>query len=190
MSIDPAPPSGPPRRPLILPLLALALLMGVGAFLLVGRRPSATGPTAPPLAQAQPPPAAVAPAPNRIVVAPPAAKAKTPPLIPGNPFTDERFAAISCQIVIAAIGLKHSPDWEANVVAYMDQELEKAGFTPAQYNAYALALHQHPDRAKAVADDIMRRVEKKIGYHVSMDTLPVFKFDPEALKKVQQKLEH
>lgn len=111
-----------------------------------------------------------------------------PPLVPGNPLTDERFAAISARIVIASVGLKKEKDWESLVVEYMDQELAKERLTADQYNEYAQALYANPDRGRAMAENIMRRVEEKLGTRVDMKALPMFGMDPAELEKLQQKL--
>jgi len=71
----------------------------------------------------------------------------------------------------------------------MQKTLDKAGLSVEEYNKYARALYDNPDRGRAVAENIMMRVEKKIGYRVSMDKLPMFKFDEKTVKELQKKLE-
>jgi hypothetical protein len=111
-----------------------------------------------------------------------------PPLIPGSPLTDNRFAAISARIVIASVGLKQDSNWEMLVTEYMAQELAKEKLTSDQYNAYAQALYANPDRARAVGENIMRRVEQKLGTRVDAKALPMFGVDPEEIEKLKQKL--
>ncbi len=111
-----------------------------------------------------------------------------PPLVPGNPLTDEQFAAISARIVIASVGLKHEQDWEKLVLDYMAQELAREKITADQYNEYAQALYANPDRGRAMAENIMRRVEQKLGTRVDVKVLPTFGLDPAEMKKLQQKL--
>jgi hypothetical protein len=115
--------------------------------------------------------------------------AAVPELVPGSKLDDDHFAQISAEVVIAAMGLKRDKDWETNVLLYMQKTLDKAGLSVEEYNKYARALYDNPDRGRAVAENIMMRVEKKIGYRVSMDKLPMFKFDEKTVKELQKKLE-
>lgn len=112
-----------------------------------------------------------------------------PALIPGGPLTDERFAAISARIVIAAIGLQKGKDWEVNTMAYMAQVFDQEKITEKDYRDYAEALNKQPDRARAVAESIMDKAEKKLGYRVTMKTLPVFKVDEQAVKDLERKVD-
>jgi hypothetical protein len=194
MSTEPAPASTPARRRPILPVIALVVALVVVAIVAMQRLSAPPPPAKPRPLDAQPqtagaptPPATeAAKAPVTPSKPSPEPKAPLPPLIAGNPLTDDRFAAISCSIVIAALGLKQDAEWEANVMAYMARELKKAEITPTQYNDYALALHQNPERGGAVGENIMRRVEKKIGHRVTMEALPMFKFDQETIKKMEE----
>jgi hypothetical protein len=120
--------------------------------------------------------------------APPARPGPLPALIPGSPLNDEKFAQLSALVVIAAMGLKQDKDWETNVAAYMQQELKKQGISIEDYTAYAKALYDKPDRGRAVAENIQMRAQKKLGYRVSLNKLPMFKFDQGTLNKMQQKL--
>jgi len=201
MSADPPTSGNPPRSRLALSLTLIALAVALVGFVVL-RRPSAPagpGDTAAALEQhdtssaATPPPLGGVPGPEEATPATAPASADKPspaPLVAGNPLTDDRFAEISTGIVIAAIGLKQNADWAANVEAYMAQQLDKAGVTQAQYNEYAQALHEHPERGQAVAENIMRRVQKKVGYHIGIEKLPMFKFDERAIKAMQEKLKH
>ena len=112
-----------------------------------------------------------------------------PPLIPGSPLTDEKFAAISAKIVIAAIGLKKDKHWEINTLLYMSKVLDQAGVNEKDFKDYAQALGRNPDRGRAVAQNIVNKAEKKLGYRISMDKLPMFKFDSARVKKIEKELQ-
>lgn len=190
------------RRPL--PLLIVALSLVLVATVAIWSR--VTGPVAP--ASGPPvetvtgeapdgaPPKPAPPDPTAAKPAPPAEgqsgtrspKPVMPPLVPGNPLDDERFAAISARIVVASVGLQHEKDWETLVLDYMAQELAKEKISPDQYNEYAEALYANPDRGRAMAENIMRRVEKKLGTRVDLKVLPKFGLDPADLEKLQQRL--
>ena len=116
---------------------------------------------------------------------PKTAEESLPPLIPGNPLTDPKFTDMSARIVIAAVGLKQGKDYELNLLAYMQKVLEEANITEEQYTEYAEALRQNQDRGRAVAEAIINKVEKKIGYRVTVEKLPMFKMDPEQVKKIE-----
>jgi hypothetical protein len=199
MATDPTPDSGSRRHAPIVPIIIFAVV-AVVAIVWVMRGSSAhRAPALPPPTVAQTTaPAPLTATPNvpanakPLAAEKPVANSKEPlaPLIPGSPLTDNRFAAISCDIVIAARGIKQDKEWETNMVLYMDKVLKKAGITTEQYNAYALALQKNPDRGRAVVDNIMMRVEKKIGIRMTTDQLPMFRFDKEAVNQLQQKLKH
>ena len=74
------------------------------------------------------------------------------------------------------------------VLEYMDQTLQKEGVTPDQFKEYAEALYRNPDRGRAVAENIMMRVHKKLGTRVDMKTLPFMKFDEATIRKLEEKL--
>ena len=112
-----------------------------------------------------------------------------PPLIPGSPLTDEKFAAISAKIVIAAMGLKQDKNWEVNTLLYMSKVLDEAGIDESQFRDYAQALGRYPDRARAVAANIVGKAEKKLGYRISMDKMPMFNLSPERVKKIDKELQ-
>jgi hypothetical protein len=112
-----------------------------------------------------------------------------PVLVAGSPFDDDSFAQVSAEVVIAALGLKQDKDWQANVLAYMGQVLDKRGLTVEQYNSYAKALYDNPDRGRAVAENIQQRVAKKLGHRADLKALPMFKFDKSAVNDLQKKLE-
>ncbi|MEN6641339.1 MAG: hypothetical protein ABFE08_02720 [Armatimonadia bacterium] len=116
---------------------------------------------------------------------PKTAEESLPPLLPGNPLTDPKFTDISAKIVVAAIGLKQGKDYELNLLAYMEKALNEAKITEEQYTAYAEALRKNQDRGRAVAEAIINKVEKKIGYRVTVEKLPMFKMDPEQVKKIE-----
>lgn len=119
----------------------------------------------------------------------PETKQPLPPLIHGNPLTDERFASISAKIVIAALGLKRDKDWEVNTLLYMAKVLDAEGLSESDFTDYAQALNRNPDRGRAVAQRIMDKVEKKVGYRVTMETLPAFKINRERMRKVEKQLQ-
>lgn len=119
---------------------------------------------------------------------PKTAEESLPVLVPGNPLTDPKFTDMSAQIVIAALGLKQDADYEANLVAYMEKVLTEANISEEQYTEYAQALHNVPDRGRAVAEGIIMKVERKVGYQISVEKLPMFKMDPEQVKKLEGSL--
>ena len=180
-----------PRRPLVVLGVTLAVVAVVAAGLILSRphRTDTNSVASMPGAPAS----QVAPAPS-----PPAASPETtkkdrkhsvPELVPGSPLDDDKFAQISAEIVIAAMGLKKDKQWENNLLLYMQKVVSKHGLTVEQYNTYARALYDHPDRGRAVAENIMTRVEKKIGTRVSLDKLPLFRFDEKTIKQLQKRLE-
>jgi hypothetical protein len=185
-------PSGKPNRVYVVLALALALVVVVAGVVIVRNR--AARPERAALAHTNSPAPAAAkpietPAPPEVVVKPKTDGNKPlPELVPGSPLDDDQFAQVSAQIVIGAMGLKRDADWETNVLLYMQQTLKKSGVSVEQYSEYASALHGQPDRARAVAENIMMRVEKKVGYRVSMDKLPMFKFDDKTIKQLEKKL--
>ena len=174
----------------VIGLLALA----VGGWMVHRHAGTATTPPG----QANPSPVtATAPPAKANAAAPPAEPAATapvkpqeplPPLVPGNPLTDERFAQMSSKIVIAALGLKQDADWEVNVVAYMAKVLKQEGITEEQYRQYAEALNENADRGRAVAENIVRKTEKKLGHNINMDKLPMLKFDKQNIQKLEKRL--
>lgn len=113
------------------------------------------------------------------------AEESLPPLIPGNPLTDPKFTDMSAKIVVAAVGLKQGKDYELNLLAYMQKVLEESNITEEQYTEYAEALHKNPDRGRAVAEAVINKVEKKIGYRITVEKLPMFKMDPAQVKKIE-----
>ncbi len=115
--------------------------------------------------------------------------APLPELVPGSPLNDELFAQISAEIVIAAVGLKQDQDWTLNVMAYMEKALKRHGISVEDYTAYARALYQYPDRGRAVAENIMQRVEKKLGYKVKVEALPLYKWDEQTINQLRRKLQ-
>lgn len=115
--------------------------------------------------------------------------APLPELVPGNPLNDELFAQISAEIVIAAVGLKQDQNWTLNVMAYMEKALKRHGISVEDYTAYAHALYQYPDRGRAVAENIMQRVEKKLGYKVKVEALPLYKWDEQTINQLRRKLQ-
>lgn len=140
-----------------------------------------TGPVAPTTpGEAAKPPVAVS--------SPKAPEEAAPPLVPGSPLTDDRFADISARIVIASVGLKKQANWDFLVLEYMNKTLAKEKVSPTQYKEYAEALYRNPDRGRAVGENIMRRVEKKLGTRVDMKALPFFKFDQKDVKALERKL--
>lgn len=112
-----------------------------------------------------------------------------PELVPGSSLNDELFAQISAEIVIAAVGLKQDQDWTLNVMAYMEKALKRHGISVEDYTAYARALYQYPDRGRAVAENIMQRVEKKLGYKVKVEALPLYKWDEQTINQLRRKLQ-
>lgn len=181
------------RAVVVVSVLVLALL-GAGSYFVLRPAPSAPGAVvAPPQPVSATP---VAPVPASPPAPAPAAKtgAKSrpasplPPLVAGNPFTDDEFAQVSAQIVIASYGLKRDAKWQMLVLAYMDQALKKHGYTAEQYKEYAEALYRNPDRGRAVGENIMLRVEKKLGVRVDMKALPFLKYDQETIRKLEKKL--
>jgi hypothetical protein len=140
-----------------------------------------TGPVAPTApGEAAKPPVAVNSAKTR--------EAAAPPLVPGSPLNDDRFADISARIVIASVGLKKQANWDFLVLEYMNKTLGQEKVSPEQYKEYAEALYRNPDRGRAVGENIMRRVEKKLGTRVDMKALPFFKFDQKDVKALERKL--
>jgi hypothetical protein len=111
-----------------------------------------------------------------------------PPLVRGNPLTDDHFAHLSSKIVIAAVGFQGQADWEVKVVEYMDKVLTVEGVTPEQYEEYAQALTRNVERGAAVAENILRRVEAKLGTRMEVEALPMFKFDESTRRSIEQKL--
>jgi hypothetical protein len=105
-----------------------------------------------------------------------------------GPLDDHHFAALSAKIVIAATALKQDENWSFEVLQYMEKVLRADDVTPEEYKAYAEKLHQDPQRAKVVADDIMGRVERVTGYRVDLKTLPMFKFDASEVKRLDKRL--
>lgn len=181
-------------RGIILALIVLLIIAQL-AFIVqrrnIGRNMGAPG-SAPPVAPASVP---AAPVVGPVSPAQPAASAPQKPheplptLLPGNPLTDEKFAQISSQIVIAAVGLKKDQNWDVKVLAYMQKALKEGGVTEEQFRQYAEALSRNPDRARAVGDNIVRKAEKKLGRHVDLKALPMFNFDQQKVEKLQKKLQ-
>jgi len=172
-------------------VLILLLVAAAGASTIImrshGARPAAkpdvaAPPASDPAGSAKPAAAPGAKAANK-------KKQPLPELVPGSPLTDDIFAQISAEIVIGAMGLKHDAQWQANVLAFMAKVLGKHKMSIEDYNAYAKALYDQPDRARAVAENIVTRVEKQVGYRISMDKLPMFKFDQKTIKEMQRRLE-
>lgn len=176
---------------IILALAAVLLIAGL-IWLMSARQPAA-----PSIATTtQPPSAATAaapvPAPGEPASEKPAAPApKEPlaPLLPGSSLTDQRFATMSAKIVVAALGLKQDQDWEVNVLAYMSKVLDAEKVSETEYRQYAEALNDYPDRARAVAENIIVKAEKKLGYRISMDSLPMFKVDKQKVEQIDKKLQ-
>jgi hypothetical protein len=180
---------------IIIALVAVLIIAGL-IWLLAARQ--ATGPsiatsTQPPSASPAPVPApALAPVAGKATAEKPAAPApKEPlaPLLPGSPLTDQRFAAMSAKIVVVALGLKRDPDWEVNVLAYMSKVLDAEKISETEYRQYAEALNRYPDRARAVVENIIDKAEKKLGYRISMEDLPMFKVDPQKVEQIDKKLQ-
>lgn len=186
--------TGKPRRvtftlALLLALIAVAVAAIVIVRLQVARSgehagPGASAPAAAPAKSADPA------KPSKPTLPKPESKGgkPLPDLVPGSPLDDDRFAQLSAQVVIAAVGLKRDANWETNVLLYMQKTLGKSGVTIEQYTEYAQALQKRPDRNRAVAENIMMRVEKKLGYRVTMDKLPMFKFDEKTIKQLEKKM--
>lgn len=171
-------------------VLAWLMLHGGAAGPYGAQQPSAVtgpspGPTVPPTQTAPktaPPPAAAgAPVTKKAGKQPP-----LPPLVPGNSLTDEKFAEVSAQIVIAAVGLKQDKDWEANLNAYIEQELERAKVGEEQFMEYRDALEANPERGRAVAESILRKVEKRLGYRMSIENMPMLKLDPAQKQQLEK----
>jgi hypothetical protein len=145
------------------------------------------------VATSPPPPTvspAAAPAPAAAEKpAAPAPKEPLAPLVPGSSLTDQRFAAMSAKIVVAALGLKRDKDWEVNVLAYMAKVLDAENVTETEFREYAEALGKYPDRARAVVENITDKAEKKLGYRVSMENLPMFKVDKLKVQEIDKKLQ-
>lgn len=114
--------------------------------------------------------------------------APLPPLVPGNPLTDDRFSDISARLVIASVGLKKQQDWQNLVIDFLEKELAKEKLTEEQFSEYAEALYDNPDRARAVGENIVRRVEKKLGVRMDMKTLPLYGLDPKEVERLKAKL--
>ncbi len=186
--------TGKPRRVAFTFALLLALIaVAIAAIVIVRLQAARSDEHAGPRATGQP----AAPAksadsakPSKPTLPKPESKGgkPLPDLVPGNPLDDDRFAQLSAQVVIAAVGLKRDANWETNVLLYMQKTLQKSGVSIEQYNEYARALQGQPDRARAVAENIMMRVEKKLGYRVTMDKLPMFKFDEKTIKQLERKM--
>lgn len=182
-------------------LVLLALLSGLAAWQMHAARPPATGPLPPPQplpVVAEEEPAVVPPATRTPATSPPVA-AKTSPasppksqplpqLVPGNPLTDDHFAHLSSKIIIAAVGFKGQPEWEVIVIEYMNKVLTIEGITAEQYEEYAQALTRNVERGAAVAENTLRRVEKKLGTRMEVEALPMFKFDESTRRSIEQKL--
>ncbi|MHB8994326.1 MAG: hypothetical protein ACYC63_03640 [Armatimonadota bacterium] len=185
---------------IIIALAAVLLIVGL-IWLMSAREPAAPSiatTTKPPSAATAPVPT-VAPAPvagEHVAGKPasqkpaaPAPKQPLAPLLPGSSLTDQRFAAMSAKIVVAALGLKQDQDWEVNVLAYMSKVLDAEKVSETEYRQYAEALNKYPDRARAVAENIIVKAEKKLGYRVSMDNLPMFKVDKQKVEQIDKKLQ-
>lgn len=171
------------RQPLLVPLIIVGLIVAiivVVAFVRLSSPRVIPEEATPPVSEA---PAAPVKAP-----AEPARKQVLPELVPGGPLDDDKFAQLSADIVIGAVGIKQDSQWELNVAAFMAKVLEKGEITADEYNAYAKALYDYPDRARAVAENIMMRVEKKLGYRLKIEKLPMFKFDPKTVEQMEKKL--
>ena len=135
------------------------------------------------------PPQALPASPSPVAKKPAAPAEALPPLLPGNPLTDEKFAAISAKIVIVAMGLKQDKNWEINTLLYMSKALDEAWVDEKQFKDYAEALHRNPDRGRAVAESIVSKAEKKLGYRMSMDKMPLFNLSPERVRKIDKELQ-
>ncbi len=180
-----------PRRPIVVLGVTLAVVAVVAAGLIFSRTRSTGAHSVAAVPGAPASPVATEPAPPATVPATTRKDRKhsVPELVPGSPLDDDKFAQLSAEIVIAAIGLKKDGQWENNLLLYMQKTVDKHGVTIEQYNTYARALYDHPDRGRAVAENIMTRVEKKIGTRVSLDKLPMFRFDEKTIKQLQKRLE-
>lgn len=181
----------PKQRNIILIALAAVLIIGG----LIWAR-SSRQPVAPSIAASSDTPSAVpapvtapVPAPTAKTSAESAPKEPLAPLVPGSSLTDQRFAAMSAKIVVAALGLKRDENWEVNVLAYMAKVLEAEKVTETEYRQYAEALSKYPDRGRAVAENIIDKAEKKLGYRVSMENLPMFKVDQQKVEQIDKKLQ-
>lgn len=188
---QPAAPSPlPPRRPVLTLALALTVAAAVIASVVI-LKTHAPRPGAPAAQTTAPASSTAAPAKGD-----PAKPSKPggkpagalPALVAGSPLNDESFTQVSAEIVIGALGLKQNAQWQENVLAYMAKVLAKHKLSVQDYNDYARALYDHPDRARAVAENIRARVEKKVGYRIAMDKLPMFKFDEKAIKQMEKRL--
>lgn len=111
-----------------------------------------------------------------------------PPLLPGSQLDDERFAAVSAKFVIAAIGLKQDSNWQKNVTHYMSKTLKEAGISEDEYTEYAEALNAQPDRGRAVAQNIIRKAETVLGRKITVEKLPMYKFNQSVSKQAERKL--
>lgn len=174
------------RQPLLVPLIIVGVIVAivvVVAFMRLSSPRVIPEEAAPPVSEAPATPTVPVKAP-----APSGKKQVLPELVPGSPLDDDKFAQLSADIVIGAVGIKQDSQWELNVAAFMAKVLEKSGITPDDYNAYAKALYEYPDRARAVAENIMMRVEKRLGYRLKIEKLPMFKLDPQTVKQMEKKL--
>lgn len=182
-------------------LVVLALLSGLAAWQMHAARPSATGPLPPPQplpVVGEGDPAVVPPATQTPTTPPPVAaemplaspprSQPLPQLVPGNPLTDDHFAHLSSKIIIAAVGFKGQPEWEVKVIEYMDKVLSSEKITAEQYEEYAQALTRNVERGAAVAENTLRRVEKKLGTRMEVEALPMFKFDENTRRSIEKKL--
>ena len=171
-------------------VVAVVIILALGAFMLWHHAQKASAPAVAVATPPAPSATATAPAPETTPKAPPAAPAEPlPPLIPGSPLTDEKFAAVSAKIVTVAVGLKQDKDWEVNTMVYMSKVLDQAGITEKDFTDYAQALNRYPDRARAVAENIVSKAEKKLGYRITMDKMPMFKVSPERVRKIDKELQ-
>lgn len=178
------------KQRLIIAVLAILIIAQLG-FMLQRRNIGRNMPPPPPVAAPVPPtpPAAGAKPPAQTVAgAPQKPQGPLPTLVPGNTLTDEKFAQTSAKIVAAVLGLKKDQDWEVNVVACMAKVLKEDGVSEDQYRQYAEALNKNPDRGRAVAENIIRKAEKKLGYRIDMKNLPMFKFDQQKIDQINRRL--
>jgi hypothetical protein len=110
-----------------------------------------------------------------------------PALAPGSPLTDQRFADISAQIMVAILGIKRDANWQTNVAASMAKILKDENVAENDLKDYGLALNKNPDRKRAVADNIVNLAQKKLGRRFTPEEAALLKLEQAQMKPPAQK---
>ncbi len=97
---------------------------------------------------------------------------------------EERYIRLCVDMVIAAIGFQNSGQGHEELAAYLPELLKNEGVTMAAFEEATDVISDNPRQAERVAEQIVKRVEQRIGTKMDMRVLPML--NPSGISEREQ----